>query len=131
MKVLAYLDQLLEALSGVNCADLLSKYPVENLGDGVSERPGEHHHQSGHVDGLGSDGKAVPRAECLWGDLAEDDDGQSRADNRHQSRGQVVHDDSKSGVDHDVTEEDGAEEVVTVGSDWQDLLGVGSLSRRA
>lgn len=65
----------------------------------------------------------MPGAHRLGGDLAEHDDGQGGEDDGYEAGGEVVQEDGEDGVDEDVAQKDGAEEVVAVRPHRLDGLG--------
>lgn len=125
------LDQLLETFPVVSAANLLAERPVQRLADGPRQRGGEHHHGLRDVDRFGADGQPVTRAYGLRGDLAENYDGQRGRDDGHQAGRQVVQQDGEYGVDHDVAQQDAAQQVVAVDAHGQYGFGVLALRVRA
>lgn len=73
----------------------------------------------------------MARTDGLRGDLAEDDDGQRGRDDGHQAGRQVVQQDGEYRVNHDVAQQDAAQQVVAVDAHGQYGFGVPALRVRA
>ena len=109
-----YPDQLLQALSIVDVADLLTEKPVQDLGGGPCQRCRDGHHDLRDVDGLRSYCKSVPGTNGLGCDLTKDNDGERGTDDSDQTRRQTVQQNSERGIDKYIAQQNAAQEVVTV-----------------
>ncbi|KAG8141255.1 hypothetical protein E2320_006891 [Naja naja] len=122
---LQHLHQLLPVVDG---ADLLTQQEVQDLADRVGYGEGQQHEDLGEDDGVGSHGQAVAGAERLRHDLPEDHDAGGGGNDGHQARSyQVIQEDGEGGVDQDVAQQEGAEQVVALAPDGLDPAGIAPL----
>lgn len=73
----------------------------------------------------------MTRAHGLRSNLAEDNDGQRGSDDGHKAGREVIQQDGEYRVDHDVSEQDAAQQVVAVDAHRQYGFGVLALGVRA